>query len=118
MKWPASKYLDSHRIFPRKRVRIHHRESMRPILLVQIHQHFLFQFIFAIADADGIVVAVQAVNQCLNAGFVEVSNVAGGLARFLTQHHGFGGDESESVNDNFSFHRLNWINHNGNCTWV
>ena len=40
-------------------------ETVNPRLLVEVHQHLLFQLIFPIVDRDGIVVSVQTMDQCL-----------------------------------------------------
>ena len=40
-------------------------ETVNPRLLVEVHQHLLFQLIFPIVDRDGIIVSVQTMDQCL-----------------------------------------------------
>ena len=41
-------------------------ESIKPGLLVEVHQHPLFQLVLAVVDGDGVVVPVQAVDQRLD----------------------------------------------------
>lgn len=40
-----------------------------------------------VGDGDGVVVAVEAMDERLNGGLVQVAQVAGRLARLLPQHH-------------------------------
>lgn len=42
--------------------------------------------------------AVEAVDECLDGGLVEVPQVGGGLAWLLAQHHCLGADEAERIN--------------------
>ena len=55
-------------------------ESIKPRLLVEVHQHPLFQLVLAVVDGDGVVVPVQAVDQCLDGGLVQVTQHGGGLS--------------------------------------
>ena len=41
------------------------RQPLSPCVTVQVHQHFLFQFIFSVIDVHGIVRAVQSMDQRL-----------------------------------------------------
>ena len=39
------------------------RQTINPRLFVQIHQHSLFQFVFAVVDGNRVVVSVEAMNE-------------------------------------------------------
>ena len=54
---------------------------------------------------------VQAMDQCLNGWFLQMTQHGGGLSRFLAKDHHVGVDQAESVNDNFSFDTLDGIHH-------
>lgn len=41
-------------------------EAVHPRLLVQVQQHFLLELVFAVIDANGVVVSVEAVDECLH----------------------------------------------------
>lgn len=53
-------------------------------MFVEVHEHILFQGSLAVVNADAVVVAVQAVDEGLDGGLVEVSQVRCALPRFLT----------------------------------
>lgn len=53
---------------------------------------------------------VQAVDECLDRGLVEVADVGSGLARLLTEHKCLWVDEAESINDDFALYGLNGVN--------
>lgn len=59
--------------------------------------------------------AIEAVDQGLDAGFVEVANVGGGLAGFLAEHEGLRVDEAEGVDDDFAFDGLDRVDDDGYC---
>lgn len=61
-------------------------QSICPILLMQVQKHSLFEFSLAEVDGDGVVVSVQAMDQCLNRRLVQVTNIGGRLTRFLAHH--------------------------------
>lgn len=44
---------------------------------MQVHEHVFFERGFAVVDADAVVVAVEAVDQGLDGGFVQVTEVGG-----------------------------------------
>jgi len=46
-----------------------------------------------IVDSYGVVVAIEAVDECLDGGLVQVAQVGGGLPRLLPQHHRLGIDQ-------------------------
>ena len=55
-------------------------------MLVQVHQHVLLQCCLAIVNADAVVMSIEAVNESLDGGFVEMSQVGCALSGFLTKH--------------------------------
>jgi hypothetical protein len=62
--------------------------------------YFLFELMSAVVDGDGVVVAVETVNQRLNRRFVQMTQVRGGLSRLLVQRDRLRVDRSERVNHN------------------
>jgi len=61
--------------------------------------------------------SVEAVNQSLNRRLVEMAQVRCTLARFLSEHKRLWVDDTESIDNDFSFHRLYGIYHNGDGSW-
>ncbi len=55
-------------------------ETVHPGLLVEVHQHPLFQLVLAVVDGDGVVVAVKAVDQSLDRRLLEVTQHGCGLS--------------------------------------
>jgi hypothetical protein len=93
-------------------------EPRRPIRLVQIHQHPLLQLRLPIIHGDAVIVPIQAVDERLDGGFVDVPDVGGGLARFLAEDDGVRVDEAEGVDDDFAFYGLDGVNDDGYCAGV
>lgn len=60
--------------------------------------------------------SVQPVNQCLDRGLVQVTQVRCCLPGLLAHDDGLGLDESEGVDDNFTLDGLDGVNNNGNST--
>jgi len=89
-------------------------QALGPDLLVQVHEHVFFEGGFAVVDANAVIVAVEAVNQSLDGGLVEMAQVGGGLTRFLAEHEGLGVDESEGVDYYFAFDGLDGVDDYGN----
>jgi hypothetical protein len=54
----------------------------------------------------------------LNAGFVQVTNIGGGLPRLLTHHHRLRVDETEGINDDLALDRLNRVHDNSNSAFI
>mmetsp|Transcript_27721 Transcript_27721/g.65035 ORF Transcript_27721/g.65035 Transcript_27721/m.65035 type:complete len:332 (+) Transcript_27721:223-1218(+) len=88
-------------------------ESRRPVALVEIHQHLLLQFVLAVVDDDGVVVPVEAVDEGLDGGAVEMADVGGRLARLLAEHHELRVDEAEAVDDDLAPDGLDGIDYQG-----
>lgn len=57
--------------------------------------------------------SVQAMDQGLDRGLIQVTDVGRGLAGLLTQHEGLWVDEAESINDDLALDGLNRIDDNG-----
>lgn len=103
-----------------------------PGLLVQIEQHLLFQVVSAVSNRNRVVVTIEAVDQSLNRWLLQVTDVRSGLPRLLVQGNRLRIDGAEGIDDDLgqvknkvyaqhieiylSLDRLNWINHNGDCT--
>jgi hypothetical protein len=79
-----------------------HEQGLCPDVLVQVHEHVLLEGRLAVVDADGVVVAVEAVDEGLDGGLVEVADVGGGLAGLVAHHEGLGVDEAEGVDDDLA----------------
>lgn len=56
-------------------VEVVHLQGLGPHVLVQVHQHILLQAGLSVVDSNAIVVAVQAVNESLDRGLVQVTQV-------------------------------------------
>lgn len=95
-----------------------HEEGLCPDVLVQVHEHILLEGVFAVVDANGVVVAVQAVDEGLDRGLVEVADVGGGLAGLVAHHEGLGVDEAEGVDDNLALDRLDGVDDDGDGAGV
>ena len=60
--------------------------------------------------------AVEAVDEGLNRGLVEVADVRGGLAGLVAHHEGLRVDEAESVDNDLTLDGLDGIDYDGNGT--
>ena len=49
------------------------RQSIDPGLFVQVHQHALLQFVLAVIDGNGIIMAVEAMDERLNRRLLKVT---------------------------------------------
>ena len=90
-----------------------HLQGLGPDLLVQVHEHVLFQARFAVVDADAVVVAVEAVDEGLDGGFVEVPQVGGRLPGLVAHHERLRVDEAEGVDDDFALDGLDGVDDDG-----
>mmetsp|Transcript_33752 Transcript_33752/g.60745 ORF Transcript_33752/g.60745 Transcript_33752/m.60745 type:complete len:228 (+) Transcript_33752:240-923(+) len=95
-----------------------HGKTRCPIPLVQIHQHLFLQFVLAVVNHDGIVVSIEAVDECLDGGFVEMTNVRRSLSRFLPQHHELRVNKAKTVDDDLPLHGLNGIHNQRHRTRI
>jgi len=50
-------------------------ETFHPRCFVQVQQHLLLQLVLAVIDGDGVVMSVQAVDQRLDAWFLEMAEI-------------------------------------------
>ena len=80
---------------------VHEGEPVHPALLVEVHQHALLQLVLAVVDRDGVVVPVQAVDQGLDGGLLQVAKDGGRLPRLLGDHHR--ADQAEGVNHHLTY---------------
>ena len=87
-------------------------QALRPISLVQVHEHTLLKFSLSVVDCDRIIVPVQAVYECLDGRLVDMSDVGRRLAGFLPGNDSLGLNQAECVDNNFAFHRLDRVNDN------
>lgn len=65
-----------------------------------------------------VIMPVKTMNQRLDTGLVQVTNIASCLSRFLSSGKGSRVDRSESVDDDLASYRLNRIDHNSYCSRV
>lgn len=82
-------------------------------MLVQVHQHVLLEGRLAVVDADRVVVAVEAVDEGLDRGLVEVADVGRGLAGLVAHHERLRVDEAEGVDDDLALDRLDGVDDDG-----
>jgi hypothetical protein len=80
---------------------------------MQVHEHILLERGFAVPDADGIVMTIEAVDEGLDGRFVEVAEVRSRLPRFLAHHERLRVYEAESVDDDFAFDGLDGVDDDG-----
>lgn len=90
-----------------------HLEGISPGLLVKTHQHALLEGGLAVADADAVVVTVEAVDESLDRWLVEVAQVGGGLAGLLSEHEGLWVDEAEGIDDDLALDGLDGVDDHG-----
>ena len=57
--------------------------------------------------------SVEAVNERLDGRLLQVAQIRGRLARLVAKDHRVGVDETEGVDDDFTFHTLNGIDYHG-----
>ena len=92
-------------------------EAFRPVPLMQIHKHRLFQLSLSVVYDDRVVLPVEAMNESLDGWFGNVSDIRRRLPRF-NPSHGTWGHEAERVDDHLTLHRLDRIYHDGNRTGI
>lgn len=84
---------------------------------MEVHQHVLLEGRLAVVDADGVVVSVEAVDQGLDGGLVEVAQVGCALARLLAKHEGLRVDQAEGIDDDLALDGLDGIDDDGDGSW-
>mmetsp|Transcript_70931 Transcript_70931/g.196356 ORF Transcript_70931/g.196356 Transcript_70931/m.196356 type:complete len:393 (-) Transcript_70931:35-1213(-) len=87
------------------------RQRARPQLAVQVHQHLLLQLVLAVCNVERVVVAVEAVDERLDGGLVQVPDVARVLPRLLAHHDQLRVDAAEGVNDHLALDALDRVHH-------
>lgn len=87
-------------------------------MLVQIHQHILLQRRFAVGDRDAVVMPVQAMDESLDGGLVEVTQVRCRLAGLLAVDQGLRVDEAEGVDHDLALDGLDGVDDNGDGAGV
>mmetsp|Transcript_16222 Transcript_16222/g.26568 ORF Transcript_16222/g.26568 Transcript_16222/m.26568 type:complete len:280 (-) Transcript_16222:40-879(-) len=91
-------------------------ETISPVLLVQVEKHLLLELVLAVTDADRVVIAVETMDQGLDGGLVEVTDVGSGLTGFTDGE--LWADGTEGINDDLSLDTLNGINDDSDSTTV
>ena len=88
-------------------------KPLRPIPLVQVHQHRLLQLRLPVRDRDRVVVAVEPVDERLDRGLVDVPDVGRRLSWFepLQDHRRI--DQPERVDDDLALHGLDRVDDDG-----
>src|SRR5215469_8544573 len=82
-------------------------------MLMQVHEHVLFQSGLAIVDCYAVIVSVQAMDKRLDGRFVEMTEVGGCLTWLVAHHEGLRIDQPEGVDNHLTLDRLYWVNDNG-----
>ena len=90
-----------------------HLQGLGPDLLVQVHQHVLFQARLAVIDADAVVMPVEAVDERLDGGLVQVAEVGGRLPGLVAHHERLRVDEAEGVDDDLALDGLDGVDDDG-----
>lgn len=80
--------------------------------------HLLLELVLAVVDYDGVVVAVEPVDERLDGGLVQVANVGGCLPGLLVQEHQLRVDSPEGINHHLALHRLDGVDHHGHRALV
>ena len=88
-------------------------QALRPIPLMQIHQHRLLELRLAVVHDDGVVVPVEAVDERLDARLRDVPDVGRRLARLLPDDDAVRVDEPEGVDHDFAFDGLDRVDDDG-----
>jgi len=85
---------------------------------MQVSKHFLFKLILSVVDGDRVVEPVKAVSFSNSAWLLDVADVRSGLTWLSACHHHGLVDGTESINNNFAFYRLHWVNDDSDCARV
>jgi len=111
-------YLDSGFVGRLVNVEISEFEGLGPVLLMQVHKHRLLDFRLPVVDSDRVIMTVQTMDQCLNGGFLDMTNIRGGLSRFDAHYNGRSGNSPEGVDDHLALDRLYGIDNDGHRSVV
>ena len=82
-----------------------------PFLDLVCGPYLLFELVLAVVNDDGVVVAVEAVDEGLDGGLVQVPDVGGGLPGLLVQEHELRVNGPEGVDHHLALDRLDGVNH-------
>jgi len=93
-------------------------QSLRPIPLVKVHQHRLFQLRLSVVDGYRIVMPVKTMDERLYGWFVDLANVGRGLSCLASSNDGVGVDQSKGINDDLALHALDGVDHNSHRSGV
>lgn len=86
--------------------------------LITKNSYLFLQLVLAVVNDNGVVMAVETMNQRLDGRLVQVANVGGGLAGLLIEEHQLRVDGAEGVNHDLALDGLDGINHHGHSTLV
>ena len=114
----AVAHLDRLLIIVLMHLKVPQLQPLRPITLMQVHKHSLFQLRLAIIDRKRVVVPVQAVDQSLDGRFLDVSDVGRGLAGLGALDDGVRVDEAEGVDDDLALDGLYRVDDDGDGAGV
>lgn len=78
-------------------------QSIIPLLLIKIQQHFLLQDILPIIDANRVIMLVQAMHKGSQRWFFNQPNIACGLPCLLVEQLHLGIYQPKSINHYFPF---------------
>ena len=88
-------------------------ETLCPVPLVKVHQHCLLELRFPVVNRDRIVVPVEAMDERLDGGLVDMPDIRRRLTRLKPlQDHG-GIDQSEGVDHDLALHGLDRVDDDG-----
>ena len=75
---------------------------------------------FSVVDGNRIVVPVEAMDEGLNGGFVNVTDIGGSLSGLVSHNNAVWVDKSERIDNDFAFvfDRLDRVNYDCNRTSV
>jgi hypothetical protein len=90
-----------------------HGQTVRPVPLVEVHEHLFFQFILSVVNDYAVVVTIQAVDEGLDRRLLQVPDVARRLAWLVAQHHQLWIDQAKAVDDDLSLDRLDRVDDQG-----
>lgn len=109
-------HLDSLLIVITVKTPISEPQSLCPIPLVEITKHALFQLGLLVVDGDGVIMAVETMDQGVNGRFVEVSNIGRRLSGLSSCHCSGRLNQAEGINDDFALDGLDGIDDDCYCS--
>ena len=85
-------------------VEVLHLQGLSPNMLVQVHQHVLFQSCLPVVDRNAVVVAVETMNEGLNRRLVQVTQIGRCLPGLLAHYNSLRLNETERIDDHLALH--------------